>query len=272
MKKKQNPTEEFYQALQFAYSHFNDGLFNGELSNVMFSISRKNNVMGYYSNKRWGDNKESFTDNEKVCDEISINPDYVGRSAIIELFQTLVHEMIHKFQHDYGNPSKRSYHNKEWAAKMIEVGLMPTSTGKIGGKITGEKMNDYPIENGKFIKLCMKLVKNKKFTIPWVDRRALSTTNEQDLTEFYSEFLPDTDTNIIESLTSSVSSAFENFSLDNDIENIEPNNTKKTKSRYNCKECNANVWGKPNLNISCLDCSKKMVEDEKINSTDVELN
>jgi hypothetical protein len=36
-------------------------------------------------------------------------------------------------------PKRRNYHNKEWAAKMIALGLMPSSTGMVGGKITGAR-------------------------------------------------------------------------------------------------------------------------------------
>jgi hypothetical protein len=68
--------------------------------------------------------------------------------------QTLVHEMTHVWQHVFGKPSARGYHNKEWAAKMKSIGLMPSSTGMVGGKETGQRMRDYPIPNGRFLKAC----------------------------------------------------------------------------------------------------------------------
>ena len=48
-------------------------------------------------------------------------------------------------------PSKRisihevnvSRYNKEFAEKMMSVGLMPSTTGKPGGKTVGQKMSDY---------------------------------------------------------------------------------------------------------------------------------
>jgi hypothetical protein len=39
-----------------------------------------------------------------------------------------VHEMAHVWQHAHGKPSRNGYHNKEWAAKMDERGLIPSDT------------------------------------------------------------------------------------------------------------------------------------------------
>jgi hypothetical protein len=59
--------------------------------------------------------------------------------------------MHHVWQHVFGTPSKRGYHNREWAAKMKSNGLQPSSTGMVGGKETGQRMSDYPIPNGRFL-------------------------------------------------------------------------------------------------------------------------
>jgi hypothetical protein len=58
--------------------------------------------------------------------------------------------MAHAWQQHCGTPSKRGYHNKEWAAKMKSVGLQPSSTGMVGGKETGQRMSDYIIPGGAF--------------------------------------------------------------------------------------------------------------------------
>src|SRR5262249_25641253 len=44
----------------------------------------------------------------------------------------------------------RAYHDRQWARKMIELGLMPSSTGMAGGKITGSHMQHYIIVDGPF--------------------------------------------------------------------------------------------------------------------------
>ncbi len=64
--------------------------------------------------------------------------------------QTLVHEMVHVWQHLFGNAGSGRYHNREFAAKMKEVGLYPSSTGEPGGKETGAHMLDYITPGGAF--------------------------------------------------------------------------------------------------------------------------
>ena len=58
--------------------------------------------------------------------------------------------MVHLWQQAFGQPSSRSYHNKEWAAKMKAIGLMPSSTGAVGGKETGQRVTHYIIPGGPF--------------------------------------------------------------------------------------------------------------------------
>jgi hypothetical protein len=37
-------------------------------------------------------------------------------------------------------PPRRSYHDRQWAAKMKEIGLQPSTTGEPGGKETGSSV------------------------------------------------------------------------------------------------------------------------------------
>jgi len=89
---------------------------------------------------------------------------------LIEVYSTLVHEQCHIWQYTLGMPSRPGYHNKEWANKMIAVGLMPSTTGKPGGKIVGQGMSDYPIENGVFLKALDKMPDRLKF--PFISTEA----------------------------------------------------------------------------------------------------
>ena len=66
--------------------------------------------------------------------------------------------MAHAWQQHFGNPGRRGYHNEEWADKMESIGLMPSSTGKLGGSRTGEKMADYAIKGGLFMQATDKLL------------------------------------------------------------------------------------------------------------------
>jgi hypothetical protein len=58
--------------------------------------------------------------------------------------------MVHLWQHTFGKPSSRGYHNKEWATAMKAVGLQPSSTGAVGGKETGQRVTHYIIPGGPY--------------------------------------------------------------------------------------------------------------------------
>jgi hypothetical protein len=66
------------------------------------------------------------------------------------ILSTLVHEMVHVWQETYGEPSRRGYHNRQWAEKMQAVGLQPSSTGEPGGMETGQAMSHYILQEGKY--------------------------------------------------------------------------------------------------------------------------
>ena len=60
----------------------------------------------------------------------------------------MIHEQCHVWQYHFGTPSRRSYHDREWASKMESLGLIPSSTGFPGGNKTGQKMDDYLLAGG----------------------------------------------------------------------------------------------------------------------------
>jgi hypothetical protein len=137
-----------YGGLQEAYDHFNAGLFGGSLPEVFITYQRQAHSKGFFSAKRF-DGRIG----ELVRDEIALNPDaFIGRSDA-EICSTLVHEMVHAWQQARGTAPSRSYHDKEWAARMREVGLMPSSTGAFGGKQTGHRVSHYVIPGGLFEKV-----------------------------------------------------------------------------------------------------------------------
>ena len=247
---KDEPTTELYQSLQKAYDYFNMALFDESLPKVIFTTQRKKSVMGCFSQERWLSKKGNF------CHEISINPSYVARSSLIELLQTLVHEMTHCWQQEYGKKGRRGYHNKEWATKMETIGLMPSATGQIGGKKTGEKMNDYPIANGLFIEACRNLL-TTGFTLSWVDRFSIKHAPTLLLTE--STMSPEI--KALE-LDEELTDILLNTEIDEDML-LPVNDVKgKVKSRYSCPDCKINVWGKLGLDLSCNHCKKTLEEGE----------
>jgi predicted SprT family Zn-dependent metalloprotease len=138
------PTEQVYTELQHAYNVFNAQLFDGQLPPCLITMQRKNRTYGYVSGERW--NNLAGT----VTDEIAMHPMHCATRSAEELLSTLAHEMVHLWQHHCGKPSRRAYHNREWAEKMEAIGLEPSDTGCPGGKRTGQHMSQYIRDGGPF--------------------------------------------------------------------------------------------------------------------------
>lgn len=224
-----NPTDDQYKQLQKAFEHFNKTLFSDFVPQVLLTMQRQKNVAGYASHRRFRN------DDGNLVDEIALNPEYFGRSpaAKIEILATLVHEMAHIWQFHHGKPGRGRYHNAEWADKMESIGLMPSSTGKPGGKRTGDSMADYPIEGGRFIIECAFLF-SEEFNIPWSDRAAFKPSDS--------------------ALTNE--NGGENAEGDDDQDQA-PDPKKKVKYSHQCDAGKAlNVWGKPGLSLLCGTCQK----------------
>jgi hypothetical protein len=138
-------TPHEYGGLQAAYDHFNKELFEGVLPDVFITYQRHAHSAGYYSPDRFSGRVGQFGK-----DELALNPDnFIGRTDK-QITSTLVHEQTHAWQKAFGTPASRGYHNKEWAKKMKEIGLQPSSTSGVGGRETGQHMSHYIIPHGAF--------------------------------------------------------------------------------------------------------------------------
>jgi hypothetical protein len=145
-----------YSGLQEAFDHFNAELFGGKLPDIFITLQRRANTRGYFAADRFTGRTAKIGRHE-----LALNPDtFVGRSDE-DICSTLVHEQVHAWQQAFGNPSARTYHNREWAAKMKSLGLQPSSTGAVGGKETGQSMTHYIIAEGPFAKAYAKLAKTE---------------------------------------------------------------------------------------------------------------
>jgi len=259
-------TDELYAPLIQAYKFFNRRLFDNNLPDVIFTLQRKKGVLGYFAAKRWGDIKGNF------CNEIAINPAYFANSRMIEVMQTLVHEMAHCWQHAHGNPSDAHYHNKEWAQKMISIGLMPSSTGEPGGEITGRAMSDFIIKEGKFLSLVTEFIGSDGFQLSWVDRYSLPRLFEPIIAELKDSDVPiaiiDETSEFSNIRYLSETEKINNMTLEKPVSNIMPPEffvpeiaKKQTRVRYVCTRCDTKVYGKINLNIRCDDCNNIFISD-----------
>jgi len=271
-----NPTSELYYSLEKAYDFFNTELFEELLPTVIFTVQRKKGVMGYFAPDRWGNMRG------RKCHEIAINPSYIANSCLIEVLQTLAHEMVHCWQHCFGTPGRGHYHNREWARKMITIGLMPSATGLPGGSTTGQLMSDYIIEDGRFFHVYEELKSKKGFQLKWIDRIAANKVFDPAFYPLKKERSPDNPSGSESSITAELAATSEPTEKDsptplpqqaikeqtfadvapNDMFIPAPARTKNSKSKYSCHACNLNVWGKPGLNIICGSCHSSFIEDE----------
>jgi len=237
------PTAQNYTELQRAYDHFNMALFAGELPTCLITLQREKRTCGYFSHQRFADLDGHTTD------EIALNPAYFAVVPLVETMQTLVHEMVHLWQAHFGSAGRGRYHNGEWGGKMEAIGLMPSSTGKPGGKRTGDCMADYAIEGGRFLLACADLV-TREFRLSWYDRFPAS---ELVAAGKLSEGMH------LSAAVGGGSTPAQSLLVQASLV-VQPTVgasaavNKSNRVKFTC-DCGQNIWGKPSLRIICMDCS-----------------
>lgn len=135
-----------YSILQAAFDQFNGDLFGAKLPDVLLTFDRSiRSCRGFFARERFGSRKSD----EKIH-EIGLNPKQFREASDEDILSTLVHEMAHLWQHEFGRCGRSGYHNKEWARKMEGLGLAPTDTGELGGKRTGFRVTHCIVHDGPF--------------------------------------------------------------------------------------------------------------------------
>jgi hypothetical protein len=162
-----NPTIDTYEELHKAYLHYNAELFENKLPPCMITLSRQHDTDGYFSANQFV-NMEG-PDKGVTCHEITLNPMFFAIRSIPENLSVMVREMVSLLQLLEGKPPRRRYRNKEWAEMSESIGLMPSDTGKPGGKRVGDNVKTYIIDGGAFDVASSKLV-DSEFKLSWVDR------------------------------------------------------------------------------------------------------
>lgn len=166
------PTTIEYSAFQQAYDFFNTALFDHALPHVLVTLQRRARAGGYFSADRFKGRERSTK-----IHELALNPDYFAESDTW-ILSVLVHEMAHVWQEEHGQPSRARYHNREWAAKMLDLGLHPSTTGKRGGAMTGQRMSHYVVDDGPFDRAVTRLLKTG-FTLNWHSARPTASQRRQ---------------------------------------------------------------------------------------------
>jgi predicted SprT family Zn-dependent metalloprotease len=157
-------TNSIYLDLQFAYNFYNEKLFDGKLQPTLMTLQRHKNMLGYIFFDRF-----SEKNGQKYLHELAMNSDYFAYRTTIETLSTLVHEMVHLAQRQFGNPSKQSYHDHEFKDMMFAVGLVTSHNGKPDGKPVGQKMDHYIFKGGKFLEVSIELL-DMGFELPIYER------------------------------------------------------------------------------------------------------
>ncbi|WP_219096281.1 hypothetical protein [Pseudomonas sp. UMAB-40] len=160
------PTRETYSELQQAYDFLNTELFESRLPETMITLQRQHDTYGYFSANQFvnmgsGENTH----------EIALNPIYFVVRSIPETLSVLAREMVtlDLLLNSGSKPPRRRYRNKEWADMCESIGLMPTDTGKPGGRRTGDSVETYIIEGGLFDLATQRLLETD-FQLSWMDR------------------------------------------------------------------------------------------------------
>ncbi len=274
------PTVESYQPFQEAYDFFNERLFSGELPACLITFQRQKRIMGYVSLERWVNNQQEYSH------ELAINPEYFANYPVLEICQTLCHEMVHIWQAHFGTPGRRGYHNMEWARKMMEIGLMPSTTGEPGGETTGEQMMDYILHDGLF-KSAFDELAATGFQLTWMDRYPVVRHEKKTITytqqgkpvnlgtpsplthQTMSEGREDMSAAMhtfpysMEELEAAFDATFPSQTLpaSNNIPTTKPRQS-SNKHKYRCPRCHMQLWGKPDLFVICGECNNVLVESE----------
>jgi len=204
-------TAREYATLQDAYDFFNEALFDGTLPQLLITLQRHRRALGYFSAERF----QSRDGVQARVHEIALNPEGFRGESDEEILSTLAHEMTHVWQKEYGKAGRGRYHNRQFAAKMHSIGLMPSATGKPGGAVTGDHMSHYILPDGHFITSCRQFLERYRLTWESAIPRKERSGPEPD----------------------------------------EEGGSKPTRVKFTCPNCDLNAWAKPDARIVCYDCS-----------------
>lgn len=211
---REDPTSQTYGDLEAAYDYFNLKHFDMLLPPVLVTLQRKSHALGYFCGSRFKNVRTN-----KPVDEIALNPDYMANRSIEESLSTLVHEQCHVWQYHFSAHEKRrkvnrAYHDREWAAKMEEIGLMPSDTAEPGGRKTGRRVSHYIVRGGRFQLACHELLASG-YSFTWLQNDP------------------------------PVSGAKGNIIRGR-------KKTDPSKVRFTCPACGQNAWAKQTVKLACL--------------------
>ena len=232
--KRRSAVHTTYGALQAAFDFFNAELFADRLTPVVFVFFRKKNMCGCFRPAAWRKRSRggAVEQSERRADEIALNPDYLLERGELDVLSTLVHEQVHQLQLLVGSPSRKNYHNAEWAGMAEAVGLTPTTTGQPGGARVGQKMDHLIVPGGPFEAAALRLL-DGGWDFEWEARSPQSILMGAD-----------------DGASGGAVGEGEN-----------PDPPAPSKLTYRCPQCGLRAWAKPATNLMCGDCLAHLIPD-----------
>lgn len=167
-----------FYAYHEAYDYFNEQMFDGTLPPCSIWLSRKTPFAAVFP--AGGEGLRPGGGGGDRLHLIQINPDLLARPTIF-IMSVLVHEQCHLWQLAHGTPRQGTCHDRQWAAKMESLGLMPSQTGRPGGKRTGHRMSHYVIEGGPFERAFNSMP--KAYLLPWRPRSVVGNRDRSSVPE-----------------------------------------------------------------------------------------
>jgi predicted SprT family Zn-dependent metalloprotease len=256
-----SPTLEVYKTLEDAYQHFNSHLFNGELPPCLITLRSVNRIYGYHHSERFI-NMEG-----RLIDELGLHPGHFTLRSVEAVLSTLVHEMVHHWQHHFGTPTRSNPHNQEWVAKMRSLGLNPSSTGLPGGKTTGKRVSHYIEPNGSYELTCQSLLQTG-FELKWFDRHLPAEPGHEAALQSQlqaagiavKKTAPPVE--VLPKITGKTDTPVEKPTT------YRPQPKKASpRLKYECSTCAAKVWSSKEVAMMCIPCGKPF---ENLNANDDE--
>ncbi len=232
------PTLIIASELQNLHSHINQEFFGGELSEAVLTLDQTSKVScGHFK-------PDSFiSKNGTFAHEIGIGAGFVLKASPEEIISTMGHEMAHQaiWEQSEKKPSS-GYHCKSWAILMEgTLGLVPSDTGREGGKKTGYRMCEYILPGGPFEHFITELICGQ-FSISW----ALAT---EELRAY--RLAEVTGKNKFVEGVSGLSGSC-------------PADSKKKRSKgkvkFQCPSCEKPAWAASSRLLICGDCHVELVE------------
>lgn len=237
-----SPTSECMLYWVAVYKTMNRCLFGGKLPNCMITLERRGRAFGYFR-------PNSFKNRDgEIVHQIAMNPEFFEPYGDLEALQTFAHEMCHLWREVLGPRNKngctgtRGYHCQVWGGKMEDIGLMPSHTGKPGGRKTGYQMADYVIAGSKFDKLAHELLQNGMH-VEWRDAEVKHFASQQ------SSELPDLE-GLLLMPENGLASALQ-----------KPTKKRQTRAKFVCPSCDLKAYAKPGARLACVDCGIHMKRD-----------